>query len=193
MIVWSSIPKLSTLISLVWCLSEIALGRLRHSTGSSSGKVDRSSLRLLWATIIPAVSVGCYLGARGTGYVAAGAAAVSMCGLVFIIVGLIIRWVAILTLKSHFTTDVSIQSAHRLATSGIYGIVRHPAYSGSLLSFAGLGLTFANWLSTGVILVPILCAFLYRIKVEEEALRGHFGEGYTAYRSKVKCLLPLIY
>jgi protein-S-isoprenylcysteine O-methyltransferase Ste14 len=193
MIVWSSIPKLSILVSAAWCFSEIALGRLLHSKGNSSGKLDRSSLRLLWVAIVPAVTLGGYLGAHGIGYIAAGATLISICGLVFIIVGLIIRWAAILTLKRYFTTDVSIQSAHRLMTSGIYGIVRHPAYSGSLLSFAGLGLTFANWLSTVVIFVPVLCAFLYRIKVEEEALTAHFGESYITYRSKVKRLLPLIY
>lgn len=193
MIVWISIPTLSILISAAWCFSEIALGRLLHSKGSGSGTLDRSSLRLLWVAIIPAIALGSYLGAHGIGYVAAGAALVSLCGLVLIVIGLIIRWVAILTLKKYFTTDVSIQSEHKLMTEGIYGIVRHPAYSGSLLSFVGLGLTFANWLSTVVIFIPILCAFLYRIRVEEAALTEHFGESYIAYRGRVKRLLPLIY
>jgi protein-S-isoprenylcysteine O-methyltransferase Ste14 len=191
MIVWSSIPTLSILISAAWCFSEIVLGRLLHSKGS--GTLDRSSLRLLWVAIVPAVTLGGYLGGHGIGYVAAGAALVSICGLAFIVIGLIIRWVAILTLKKYFTTDVSIQSEHKLMTEGIYGIVRHPAYSGSLLSFLGLGLTFANWLSTVVIFVPVLCAFLYRIKVEEAALTAHFGESYIAYRGRVKRLIPYIY
>ncbi|HVP06407.1 MAG TPA: isoprenylcysteine carboxylmethyltransferase family protein, partial [Candidatus Acidoferrum sp.] len=97
--------------------------------------MDRHSLRLLWLTIVPAVSLGCYTGSRGLGYVSAGAAEVSICGLILIVVGLIIRWTAILTLRTFFTTDVSIAGGHRLMTSGIYGIVRHPAYTGSLLSF----------------------------------------------------------
>jgi protein-S-isoprenylcysteine O-methyltransferase Ste14 len=191
MIVWSSIPTVSIVICAAWCISEIALGRLLHSKGSSA--LDRSSLRLLWVAIIPAIALGSYLGSHGIGYVAAGAASVSLCGLVMIVIGLIIRWVAILTLRRYFTTDVSIQHEHKLMSAGIYGIVRHPAYSGSLLSFLGLGLTYANWLCTVVIFIPILCAFLYRINVEEAALTAHFGEIYAAYRNRVKRLIPFVY
>jgi protein-S-isoprenylcysteine O-methyltransferase Ste14 len=191
MIVWSSIPTVSIVICAAWCISEIALGRLLHSKGSSA--LDRSSLRLLWIAIVPSISVGCYLGGHRIGYVAAGAATVSLCGLMLIVIGLVIRWVAIVTLRRYFTTDVSIQHEHKLMSADIYAIVRHPAYSGSLLSFLGLGLTYANWLSTVVIFVPILCAFLYRIKVEEAALTAYFGESYAAYRDKVKRLIPLVY
>jgi protein-S-isoprenylcysteine O-methyltransferase Ste14 len=193
MTVWSNLPKLSIPICLIWFVSEIVLARLLHSKSDSSNKLDRSSLRLLWLAIIPSIFAGAYLGSRGIGYVPAGAFIVSVCGLALIIIGLAIRWTAILTLKRRFTVDVNIQHGHEMVTGGIYGIVRHPAYSGTLLSFLGLGLTFANWLSTLVIFIPILVAFLYRIRVEEKVLIGHFGESYIAYCGRVKRLIPLIY
>jgi protein-S-isoprenylcysteine O-methyltransferase Ste14 len=130
---------------------------------------------------------------NGIGYVAAGGAAISAVGLIFIFLGLVIRWTAILTLRGYFTTNVSIQQSHQLVVKGLYRIVRHPAYTGSLLSFLGLGLTFANWLSTLVIFLPICCAFLYRIRVEERALIEHFGVDYEQYRRRTKRLVPGIY
>ncbi len=193
MIVWSTLPKLSILISAVWAVSEVLLSRLLHSKSDSSNRLDQSSLRVLWLTIIPSIIVGIYLGSRGIGYVTTGSSIISTCGLALIVIGLAIRWTAILTLKRHFTTDVNIQHDHQIVTRGIYGIVRHPAYTGSLLSFLGLGLTFANWLSALVIFVPTLVAFLYRIRVEEAALIGHFGERYLSYCHQVKRLLPWIY
>lgn len=193
MTVWSSSSILPFAVCMAWFASEIALGRLLHSKGDSASALDRSSLRVLWLTILPSITIGVVLGLSRLGFLAAHAFTVSICGFAFIIVGLIIRWVAILSLRRYFTTDVSIQSGHQLMTSGLYGIVRHPAYSGTLISFAGLGLSFASWLSTVVIFIPITCAFLYRIHVEEKALREHFGESYAAYCRKVKHRLPLIY
>ena len=193
MTIWSTIPLLALAICAAWLFSEIAVGRLTRSKADSASALDRSSLKVLWLTIMPSTIIGCFLGLRGIGYVAAGASVVSYCGLVLILLGLVFRWTAMISLRKYFTSNVSIKSEHQLVTSGLYSIVRHPTYTGSLLSFAGLGLTFANWLSTAVIFIPILSAFLYRIKVEERALAEHFGESYAAYRRKVKCLFPPIY
>jgi protein-S-isoprenylcysteine O-methyltransferase Ste14 len=71
--------------------------------------------------------------------------------------------------------------------------MRHPAYSGSLLSFVGLGIFWCNWLSFLVIFLPIFAAFSYRINVEEKALIKNFGEEYINYSKETKKLLPKIY
>ena len=75
----------------------------------------------------------------------------------------------------------------------MYRFVRHPAYTGSLLSFLGLGLAFNNWLSLGLIFIPVLAAFLYRIKVEEKVLRGAFGRDYESYSAETARLIPWIF
>jgi len=106
---------------------------------------------------------------------------------------LIIRWMAILTLKKYFTVNVSILKDHRIIDKGVYKFIRHPAYAGSLLSFLGLGLSFSNWLSTLVIFIPILIAFIYRIRVEEKALIQAFGDEYLNYSKTTKRLIPKLY
>ena len=116
-----------------------------------------------------------------------------MLGMVLIVAGLAVRWVAILTLRKYFTVDVAISSDHKVVMTGLYRYVRHPAYLGSLLSFLGLAISFSNWLSAVVIFFPITGAFIYRIKVEEEALEAFFGDAYRQYCSSTRRLIPGVF
>jgi protein-S-isoprenylcysteine O-methyltransferase Ste14 len=114
-------------------------------------------------------------------------------GIVLIVSGLTIRWIAIFRLKKQFTVDVAIGKESKIVKEGIYKYIRHPSYTGSLLSFLGLGTAFANYFSMAVIFIPILLAFLYRIKIEETALMEAFGEEYRQYSARAKKLIPGIY
>jgi protein-S-isoprenylcysteine O-methyltransferase Ste14 len=107
-----------------------------------------------------------------------------------IALGLAIRWIAIVSLGRMFTVDVAITRGHRLVRGGIYGVIRHPSYAGSLLSFLGLGLAFSNYLSAATIFIPICIAFLYRIHVEERTLAATFGDEYRDYCASTKRLIP---
>ena len=63
------------------------------------------------------------------------------------VVGIAIRWYAIVYLGRFFTVNVAIAADHRLIDSGPYRFVRHPSYIGALMAFLGLGLTLGNWVS----------------------------------------------
>ncbi len=193
MLVWTTLGKFAFLIGLIWLGSEIVLGRVTLSKSGKAKGLDRSSLRVLWLTITLSLIVSTYLGSRGIGRIHHATLAISVCGLALILLGLVVRWIAILTLRKHFTVNVDIGESHKLVVTGIYRFVRHPAYLGSLLSFLGLGITFASWLCMLVVFVPIFFAFAYRIRVEEKALREHFGDQYEQYCRTTRRLLPGIY
>jgi len=114
-------------------------------------------------------------------------------GLILFLVGLALRWYSIGYLGRFFTVDVSISSEHKLIDSGPYRYVRHPSYTGALLIFIGLGFCFGNWLSILFLTVPIMAAFLWRIRVEEHALIHGLGEKYRAYMERSKRLIPFFY
>ena len=95
-----------------------------------------------------------------------------------------------MTLRKQFTVNVSIGKDNYLIDRGIYHMVRHPEYSGSLLTFFGLGIARENWLSTVIIFVPVLIAHIYRIQVEERALIECFGNDYKNYSERTKRLIP---
>jgi protein-S-isoprenylcysteine O-methyltransferase Ste14 len=106
---------------------------------------------------------------------------------------LVMRWLAILSLGRLFTVDVAIMQNHHVVRRGIYKWIRHPSYSGALLSFLGLGTAFSNYFSIAVIFVPICAAFLYRIQVEERALLAAFGDEYREYCATTRRLIPWLY
>ena len=179
-------------VSILWAGSEIILARTRRSQ-SPDLRFDKSSLRVIWATIAIAVNFGILVSFQRIGYFGNGSRIFPIAGLILIVFGLLIRWLAIFSLKHQFTVDVSIIKDHCIIKKGIYRFVRHPAYAGSLLSFFGLGLFFANYLSMLIIFLPICSAFLYRIRVEEKALIDNFGDEYVNYCASTKRLIPGIF
>ena len=98
----------------------------------------------------------------------------------------------VLTLKKAFTLNVQISKEQQLITSGMYKLVRHPAYTGSILSLLGVSIVLKN---IPAILIVAICSFVcyqIRINVEEAVLQKYF-KGYSLYREKTYKLFPYIY
>ena len=114
-------------------------------------------------------------------------------GLFLIIVGMIFRFIAVWSLGKFFTVNVTIQKNQKIIKNGVYKIIRHPSYLGSLVSFIGFGISLNNWVSLTMIIIPITIAFIHRIKIEERLLLEKFGSDYLDYMNKTYRLLPKIY
>jgi len=98
----------------------------------------------------------------------------------------------VFVLGDRFSGLVAIQPGHRLVTSGVYGVIRHPSYLGLLISSLGWGLAFRSWI--GVLLAALLVPpLLARINAEERLLRSQFGDEYDAYRARTSRLIPGLY
>jgi protein-S-isoprenylcysteine O-methyltransferase Ste14 len=110
-----------------------------------------------------------------------------------IIFGIAIRLIAIRTLGKFFTVNLNLAEDHLLIKNGLYKYLRHPSYSGSLLSFLGFGISLNNWPALIVIFVPVLLSFIYRINIEEKLMSVQFGNDYDEYKKQTKRLVPLIY
>ena len=113
-------------------------------------------------------------------------------GMLIIVFGICIRIKAVLTLKKAFTLNVQISKEQQLITNGMYKFVRHPAYTGSILSLLGVSIALKN---IPAILIVAICSFVcyqIRINVEEAVLQKYF-KGYSLYREKTYKLFPYIY
>ena len=185
------LPGFATLSALLLA-SEIALALAKRSKIRATGK-DRFTLPLLWTVICSAIFSGFFLrGALPEGrfphpqifYVI---------GLILFIAGLIIRWIAIVHLGRFFTVNVAIAEDHQLITTGPYRYVRHPSYTGTLMIFLGFGLCMLNIFSLAAVFLPITAAFLWRMHVEEAALRDAFGERYQDYTAGTRRVIPFLY
>ena len=180
------------LIGAAYGLSEFALSIRKRSSGNASN-ADRGSLRLLWGVIMVAVTAA-ILASRFAPW--AQSALLSRAygiGVLVFVLGLALRWYAILHLGRFFTVDVAIASDHRVVDDGPYRWVRHPSYTGALLAFAGFGICLGNWLSLALLVPLVGWAFARRIAVEEAALTAALGDAYRAYAARTRRLLPGIY
>ena len=178
---------------VAWPVAEIVLGVVKRAGRGSASVRDRGSLALLWAVIGASVTAAAFLQFVPFGRMGLPGGVLRWVAVGLLVAGLALRWWAILTLGRLFNTNVAIRTDHRVVRRGPYRHVRHPSYSGLLLAFAGLGVSFGSWLSLGVILVPVLAAVLYRIGVEESALVEALGEQYGRYCDATKRLIPLVY
>ncbi len=80
-----------------------------------------------------------------------------------------------------------------LATSGPYGLVRHPYYLGAIVLILGLALGLGSlWGILGNLFLLIPMA-VYVARMEEEALAGLLGEQWQAYADRTHFMFPLIY
>jgi protein-S-isoprenylcysteine O-methyltransferase Ste14 len=118
---------------------------------------------------------------------------VFVAGLVAIVGGSALREWAVITLGASFTFDVRVASDQRVVTNGPYRFVRHPSYTGLVLSYTGLGLAFGNWLCLAVLVILPTAGLAYRIGVEEAALRGKLGSAYEKFAAGRKRLVPGIW
>jgi protein-S-isoprenylcysteine O-methyltransferase len=180
-------------VGILYGGSEVALALLLRSRDNVARGSDRGSLALLWTTIALAVFAALQVEVHHPGPVPGPVAAWVAAGLALLLAGLALRWTAILTLRSAFTVDVAIARGQRLVQRGPYRALRHPAYTGNLLAFLGMALVFADWIAALTLFLPIAAAFLYRVRVEECALRAAFGEEYEHYARRTRRLVPFLY
>lgn len=187
-----TLPSLTTLSAVLFA-SELALAISKRAGAKASADKDRRSLGLLWLVIGLSLWAGFVLRAHAPGGQISAILPCYLTGLTLFLLGLIIRWVAIIYLGRFFTVNVAIAQDHRLITTGPYHYLRHPSYTGSLLIFLGLGLCTLNFYALAVIMLPILLAFLWRIRIEEAALEANFGDSYRTYAAHTARIIPFLY
>ena len=187
-----NIGTIILVVSAVWVASELMLILFRRSDDRAKSH-DSGSMIWLNAVIYGSVTVAVFVGYSGVGIIPGFPLTLAWIGLVLILVGLAIRWAAILTLRQFFTVNVSIQPNHRIVRTGLYGLVRHPSYAGSIISFLGLGIALSNWITLPLLLVPITLALVRRIEIEERALLQKFGSQYDDYCRTTWRLIPWLY
>ena len=94
--------------------------------------------------------------------------------------------------NAYLSRTVEVQEGQKVVDTGLYGIVRHPMYSATVLLFLAMPLILGSLLSFAVFLFyPLLIA--KRIQNEEKILSAELA-GYTAYQEKVKYrLVPFLW
>jgi protein-S-isoprenylcysteine O-methyltransferase Ste14 len=114
-------------------------------------------------------------------------------GMVVLLAGLVLRGWSFKVLGEYFTHTVMVSSDQPVITAGPYRVLRHPSYTGVILAGIGVGLASANWADLAGLMLLILTALLWRIRVEENALMMTLGDRYRSYAAQHKRLVPLVW
>lgn len=114
-------------------------------------------------------------------------------GVVLTIVGIFIRIYSVWTLRKYFTLNVQVATEQNIVKTGPYKYIRHPAYTGSIITLLGIAVSFRSPLSIIATVIIIAVVYGYRIKVEEKALEKSFGFSYEDYEKQTWRLIPHIW
>jgi protein-S-isoprenylcysteine O-methyltransferase Ste14 len=118
---------------------------------------------------------------------------VSSLGLVLFIAG---WWIMTLALRENAFASPAVrlqeERHHTVVDSGVYGVVRHPLYAGTLPLMVGMPLWLESYAAALLAVVPI-GTLVVRILIEERFLRREL-KGYDAYMKKVRYrLIPYVW
>jgi protein-S-isoprenylcysteine O-methyltransferase Ste14 len=81
---------------------------------------------------------------------------------------------------------------HRVVEKGPYRLVRHPSYTGVLITFVGLALAVQSSGALLVLLIVFGVSYGYRMRVEERTLLSELGQDYADYVKRTKRLIPFL-
>ena len=94
--------------------------------------------------------------------------------------------------NAYLSRTVEVQEGQTVIDTELYGIVRHPMYTATILLCLAIGLVLGSWISFARMLVyPVL--ILFRIRGEEALLEENLP-GYRDYETKVRWrLIPFLW
>ena len=187
-------PKILILITISYGYGffEVFMNLRQRSKSNVTSSGDKGSLWLLYGLITLGYALSFAIGATKIGRIYHWNTLFAV-GMTLIGLGLMIRIHSLSTLKQYFTYSVAKVESHKIIETGLYKFIRHPGYLGQIMIFIGISISISNWLSILFMLIPIMFAYLYRIKVEERFMLEQLGENYLNYQGRTKRIVPLIY
>ena len=94
--------------------------------------------------------------------------------------------------NAYLSRTIKVEEGQTVVDTGLYGIVRHPMYSATILLFLMIPLILGSWYAL-IVFAFYPAIIIVRLK-DEEALLSRELAGYEDYKKKVKYrLLPFIW
>ena len=177
-------------VIVIWVLLEVRV-RLRSRLNPHGTRMDRGSLLVVIATVYGGLFGGFQLAEK------VQSAAIPderwplfVVGMVLMCAGIAIRQWAVAVLGDLFTVDVRVHAGQSVVERGPYRWVRHPSYTGLILTFVGIGLALGNWAALLLLAVLPTAGLVVRIRFEERALLDGLGEPYRRFAATRPHLFP---
>ncbi len=109
--------------------------------------------------------------------------AICLVGAVLVAVGLEV--IALVVIQNNYAAaTVRVEAGQTVVSTGLYGLVRHPMYTGNVIMMVGIPLALGSYWGL-VFVIPGLIVFASRIRDEEKLLQKDL-DGYREYTQKVR-------
>ena len=107
------------------------------------------------------------------------------------LLGIAFSFWARFALGGNWSASVALKQNHELIRGGPYRLVRHPIYTGALLTVGGTACAIGQW--RGLLALALTFgAVWYRTNLEERLMAETFGDEYRRYQSRVRRLIPFV-
>jgi protein-S-isoprenylcysteine O-methyltransferase Ste14 len=113
-------------------------------------------------------------------------------GTVLILASVVLRTASVAQLGGSYSVNLGVRAGQPLVTTGLYRLIRHPGYLAIIISFVGLGLSFAHWLATSLCLLLPPAVLAWRMGLEERMLEQAYGEEYRSWARRTRRLIPCL-
>lgn len=175
----------------IWVAFFVPDGGRSAGKGKKNMEAHKFSVIFLQIVSLAIVAIAPY--SDGHGYlIFPDLAVLRFVGNLFVLIGFVTMNLAVIALGRQFSIDVTIQENHKLITTGPYSLVRHPRYTGIIVFFLGVALTFTSWIAL-ILVVATFAALIWRIRDEEKLMYEEFGKDWESYKTKTYFLIPFIY
>ncbi len=104
-------------------------------------------------------------------------------------------WLALSAIKElgkQWSLAARLTEGHKLITTGVYAIVRHPIYTAMLGMLLATGVVFSHWIALIAAVAVFLVGTRIRTNLEEGLLQDAFGEEFRKWETKVPNLIPFV-
>jgi protein-S-isoprenylcysteine O-methyltransferase Ste14 len=99
---------------------------------------------------------------------------------------------AVRELGKQWSFEARLVEDHKLVTSGVYRIVRHPIYAAMLGTLIATAFVLTHWLVAIIAVVFFLIGTKIRTLLEEKLLREAFPDEYKNYSARVPGFVPFV-
>ncbi|MGE2689181.1 methyltransferase family protein [Mycolicibacterium pulveris] len=154
--------------------------RMRGGPGAETRAVQKAVMAGLWGSLLMMLVISGLDHRFGWTHVPPP---ISLAGNVLVAVGLMAPMLVVIQ-NNYAGSTVRVEAGQRLASTGLYGLVRHPMYTGNVIMMIGIPLALASYWAL-ILVIPGLTVIAMRIRDEEHLLREEL-DGYLEYTQKVR-------
>jgi protein-S-isoprenylcysteine O-methyltransferase Ste14 len=168
--------------------------RIKSGFNRDGARVDRGSLAVVVLAVGAGLAGGFLVASRAPSAAIPSARwPVFAIGIALMCAGIALRQWAVALLGRFFTVDVRVHAGQPVVERGPYRRLRHPSYTGMIVTFLGIGLALGNWAALALLVVVPPAGLVGRIRAAERAHLDGLGEPYRRFAATRARLIPGIW